>query len=307
MDEPELSVLIETIMPTILERLRSEKPWRDNILVPSMDAYRVGAGEPFMQYSSCASRDFFHPEFKRLSQLIGVEEIFHRKHWEWVFIVYQAYQKQVVGPGKRGIVFGVGEEMLPSVFAKAGTTITATDAPLDIGVAQGWQATTQYAAGLAALPSGDMDRAEFERRVEWRECDMNAIDPAFTDYDFCWSSCCLEHLGDLRKGLDFVLNSVERVLKVGGVAIHTTEFNLSSNTDTIEAGDTVLYRRGDFDAFVEEVRARGHKIEPFRVAPDSLVIDGYVDTPPFAAKPHLRLRLGGFAATSAGLVITRGR
>lgn len=294
-------------MPGIMDRIRQEKPWKENMLVPSMEAYRVDPGASFMEYSSCASHDFFHPEFKRLSEIIGIPLVLHRKYWEWVFVVHHAFRKQAIGPGKRGIVFGVGNETLPAVFAKFGTRVTATDAPSDIGVGQGWQASAEFAANLAALPSLDMDRAEFERLVEWRECDMNAIDPAFTDYDFCWSSCCLEHLGDLRKGFDFILNSVEKTLKVGGVAVHTTEFNLSSNTDTVDVGQTVLYRRRDFEAFVEEMRGRGHLVEPFRVAPDSLVIDGYVDTPPFSAPPHLRLKLAGYAATSAGLVITRGR
>ncbi len=277
------------------------------MLIPSMDVYRVDPAAPFMPYSTCASHDFFHPEFKRLSQIVGLPEVFHRKYWEWIFVVNHAFRTQSIGPGKRGIVFGVGQEQLPAVFAKAGSFITATDAPTEIGVGQGWQAGSEFASGLAAMPHGDMDRAEFERMVEWRECDMNAIDPRFSGYDFCWSSCCLEHLGDLRKGLDFIVNSVEKTLKIGGVAVHTTEFNLTSNIDTVESGQTVIYRRCDIENFILELEARGHAVEPFRVAPDSLVIDGYVDTPPFSAPPHLRLRLEGFASTSAGLVITRGR
>ena len=32
-------------------------------------------------------------------------------------------------------------------------------------------------------------------------------------YDFHWSSCVIEHLGGIRKALDFVLESVERLWK----------------------------------------------------------------------------------------------
>ena len=46
--------------------------------------------------------------------------------------------------------------------------------------------------------------------------------------------------------MDFVINSM-RVLKPGGVAVHTTEFNLSSNDDTIEARDLCVYRRRDIE------------------------------------------------------------
>jgi hypothetical protein len=185
--------------------------------------------------------------------------------------------------------------------------ITATDAPAEIGVGDGWQSGNEFARALAAMPHGNLDRAEFERLVEWRECDMNNIDHQLKGYDLCWSSCCFEHLGDLRKGMDFVINSVEKTLRVGGVAIHTTEFNLSSNEETVENGPTVLYRRKDIEQLIAELRERGHVVDTLKVAPDSLAIDGYVDTPPYHAPPHLKLALLGFTSTSVGLVIRRGR
>ena len=162
------------------------------------------------------------------------------------------------------------------------------------------------ASGLAAMPSGTLDRATFEGRVRWQICDMRDIDPALIEYDFCWSSCCFEHLGDLRAGMDFVIASVEKTLRIGGVAVHTTEFNLSSNTDTVDQGPTVIYRRQDIEHLIAELRGRGHEVDDFRLAPDSLAIDGFVDTPPYAG-PHLKLQLGQYAATSVGLVIRRGR
>ena len=47
--------------------------------------------------------------------------------------------------------------------------------------------------------------------------------------------------------MQFFINSVETTLKIGGVACHTTEFNLSSNDETVSKGDTVLYRRRDME------------------------------------------------------------
>lgn len=299
--------LLDRLYPEILKRITESKPWKNNIFIPSMDVYRVDPKSEFMPYSTCSSRDFFHPEFKRLSAEIGIPEVFHRKYWEWVYVVHHAYRTGSVGPGKRGLVFGVGQETLPAVFASSGMQVTATDAPRASTVSAAWQSGNEYAQELAAMPHGAMDRGEFERLVEWRECDMNAIDPAFNGYDLCWSSCCFEHLGDLQKGIDFVINSVEKTLKVGGVAIHTTEFNLSSNEDTVETGWTVLYRRKDIEALIRTLEERGHTVDPLIVAPDALVIDGYVDTPPYAAPPHLKLALEGHVTTSVGLVIRRGR
>lgn len=59
------------------------------------------------------------------------------------------------------------------------------------------------------------------------------------DFDFIWSSCALEDLSALEHGIKFILNSL-RMLKPGGIAVHTKEFNVSSNFETIESGETVL-------------------------------------------------------------------
>lgn len=291
--------LIEALMPRILERLAIERPWKENFLDPSPETY-VRTGGEFMAYSSCSASDFLHPRFAEICEAIERPLIFHRKLWEWAFIVHHLAGD--VKQGSKGIVFGVGAEHLPAVFAEQGAFITATDAPSSI--VPEWNGGAQHASGLLSLPSGKLSREEFERLVEWRECDMKAIPAEMSGYDFCWSSCCLEHLGSLQAGLEFIRNSVENVLKVGGLAVHTTELNLSSDRDTVESGDCVLYRRRDFVAFIHEMRARGHEAMEFKVAPDSLVVDGYVDTPPFSS-PHLKLKLEGYTATSAGFVIRR--
>ncbi|WP_157182068.1 hypothetical protein [Methylobacterium sp. WSM2598] len=305
MDDQNIDTLFQRLLPKFEAWLALHKPWKQNMTIPSTEICRVDPSAPFMQFSTCSARAFFHPEFQRISRLINVPLDFHRKYWEWVFLIHQAETAGVVGPGKRGLVFGVGQEPLPAVFAQKGCIITATDAPTDIAQSTGWSNSDQFAEALATLPAGTMDRAEFERSVEWRECEMNNIDPDFKDYDFCWSSCCLEHLGTLKAGMDFSKNSVVNTLKVGGVAIHTTEFNVSSNTNTVESGHTVIYRRQDLEQLIDDVRAMGHQMSDLKVAPDSLVIDNYVDTPPFSQFPHLKLMLEGYVSTSVGLVIRR--
>lgn len=184
----------------------------------------------------------------------------------------------------------------------------ATDAPAEIGVGSGWAVGGAFADGVKELRhEGIIDLEHLAKRASFRVCDMNAIPDDLNGFDFCWSSCCLEHLGTLRKGIDFIINSVEKTLKVGGTACHTTEFNLSSNEATVAEGSTVLYRRRDIDQLVGELVARGHNVDEFRIAPDSLAIDGYVDTPPFGPPVHLKLDLLSYTCTSAGLVIRRGR
>ena len=306
LDEQALDALAERMMPLVLERLRAEKPWRDNVYVPAPDVVYVPPTEPFLPYSTCCVRDFLHPRFARIIELMQHSLVLHRKLWENVFIFDKLEKADVVRSPRRGLGFGVGKEMLPAVFAAAGASITATDAPPEIGAGAGWTLTDEWAPGLDDLPTGNLSREEFRRRVSWRTCDMNAIEPDLSGYDFCWSSCCLEHLGSLGAGADFIVNSVEKTLKLGGVAVHTTEFNLSSNSQTIETGQTVLYRRRDLEALIATLRRRGHQVDDLVIAPDLLSLGGYIDTPPYAA-PHVRLALSGYTTTSVGLVIRRGK
>lgn len=301
----ELRDLAGELMPHLLVGLNLDRPWKTTMFQPSSEVYASPADAPFMPYSTCSGADFLHPAFASILSELGLRNEMHRKLWEWVFVVHHLRKSGVVTPGHRGLVFGVGKELLPSLFASSGIRVTATDAPAEIGIGSGWQDSNEFSSGLAAMPEGKMERAAFERLVEWRECDMNAIDPALSGYDFCWSSCCFEHLGSLRHGMDFVLNSVEHCLRPNGVAVHTTEFNLTSNDATVERGDTCIYRRRDIEDLIAELRARGHQVEPLRIAPDTLAVDGYVDLPPYRG-PHLKLFGEGFVMTSIGLVIRRG-
>jgi hypothetical protein len=284
--------------------------WRTRPFQPPSDVYRsADLDEPFLPYSTCTASDFMHPEFPNVCQALGAEEAYHRKLWEWVYIYHKLRTWAEVRPGKRGLVFAVGCEPLPAAFAVLGASITATDAPREIGEQSGWRTGNQFSDEFAALNrAGLISEDEFQRLVEFRHCDMNNIDPDLKDYDFCWSACSLEHLGTLQKGIDFVINTVEKVLKIGGVAVHTTEFNCSSNRATIETGGTVLYRRRDMDGLVNALRERGHEVDLIRVAPDRYAIDTYVDVPPYWQNgAHLKLEIGEFVVTSIGVTVRRGR
>jgi len=94
-------------------------------------------------------------------------------------------------------------------------------------------------------------------------------------------------------------------LKPGGVAVHTTEFNLSSNGHTIESGPTVLYRRCDMESLVQRLRDLGHDVQPFVIAPDSHFLDFHVDLPPYCDQPHLKLKFENYVTTSVGIVVKK--
>ncbi|NRO95627.1 class I SAM-dependent methyltransferase [Paraburkholderia sp. NMBU_R16] len=214
-------------------------------------------------------------------------------------------QAGVLKEESRGLGFGVGQERMPSVFASCGAAIVATDAPPEIGVSSGWTETGQHSDSLGELYYPTLvDKDVFDAKVSHRFEDMNAISADLTGFDFTWSACCFEHLGSLEAGMQFVVNSLN-TLKPGGVAVHTTEFNLSSNDDTIATGHTVLYRRRDMEELVSRLEKLGHEVSPFIVAPDSHFLDGYVDLPPYADEPSLKIKFGEFVTTSVGIVVRK--
>lgn len=133
---------------------------------------------------------------------------------------------------------------------------------------------------------------------------MNAIPADLRGFDLCWSACALEHLGSIAAGLAFIEASVA-TLRPGGLAIHTTEFNIGSNDATLDTPGLALFRRRDIEALLSGLLDAGHAVAPLSLHPGDRALDAHLDVPPFAL-PHLKLRLGGFEATSIGLIIRRG-
>jgi SAM-dependent methyltransferase len=133
---------------------------------------------------------------------------------------------------------------------------------------------------------------------------MNHIPPDLKDFDFNWSSCSFEHLGSIDKGLAFLKNQLD-TLKPGGWAVHTTEYNISSDDDTIEKGDTVVFRKKDIDKIIAELRSRGHFAEPLDYSLGGEREDFQVDFLPHQQKVHLKLQLDNYVVTSIGLIIRK--
>lgn len=228
----------------------------------------------------------------------------HRKIWEWCFIAQALEERGMLEPGRSGLGFAVGREPLVAAFAARGCTILATDLATEEAARGGWVETNQHAATPERLNDrGLCPDDRFRQNVDFRFADMRALPPDLGRFDFVWSSCALEHLGSLRAGLDFVRASLA-LLKPGGVAVHTTEYNLSSNLFTRIRGDAVIYRRRDLERLARQLRGQGYALT-LAFDPGDGPGDQAVDRPPYTHDPHLKLQLGRYVATSYGLIVEK--
>ncbi len=174
------------------------------------------------------STDWFKSWLKRLdlpSNPTGSQ--IQRKYWEFCVIGRALEERGMLHPGNKGLCFAAGREFLPSAFAEFGCDILATDRTVE----GRWSG--QHTTSLSDLfYERIVSREKFDRHVTFRHVDMknlNGLEPE--QFDFLWSSCAFEHLGSLNAGLDFVTGAM-RLLHPGGVAVHTTELNLTSNWRT---------------------------------------------------------------------------
>jgi len=237
--------------------------------------------------------------------VVGMHErpmYMHRKVWEYCYIAQALHERGLLTSGRRGLGFAVGQEPLPALFASLGCQIVATDLITEEAQKRGWVETAQHADSLDALNQRSIcDPESFRQRVSFRFLDMRQLPDDLGTYDFIWSSCSLEHLGTMPLGEQFIFESL-KYLKPGGVAVHTTEFNLQSNIFTLTQGPTVLFRKRDIQKIAINLRRRGYRID-LDFARGNLPSDRVVDKPPYNHKIHLRLIVGKYIVTSYGLII----
>jgi hypothetical protein len=246
--------------------------------------------------------------------------VYHRKLWEYAYTLQAFYETGVMKPGGRMLGFGVGDEPIPSYLASIGIDVVATDLPRKDRARQGWPASKSGESELQKLQHLQLIDAEtFRNRVQFQPIDMTAIPAECREFDACWSCCSLEHLGSIQKGIEFIISSI-KTLKLGGLAVHTTEFNYANDRETIDNWATVLFQRRHFEELAEALRGRGYHVEPFDFELGAQALDRFIDVPPYELdgsdsfrslwshgwqRAHLKLSIDGFASTSFGIIIRR--
>lgn len=251
----------------------------------------------------CTQEQLDSPAFRAWAEELGeTPDLLHRKIWEYCYIAQALDERGMLEPGRRGLGFAVGVEPLASLFVSRGVEVVATDMDPEEAAAQGWVGTNEHAAGLEAVNERQIcDDALFADNCSFEPVDMNDIPTHLTGFDFVWSSCAFEHLGSIEHGIQFVVNAM-RCLEPDGIAVHTTEFNCSSNDATLTEGGTVLFRRRDFEEIAKRLRADGHQIDLDFTA-GSLPADRHVDLPPYEQNVHLKLMYDQYVISSFGIVV----
>jgi hypothetical protein len=254
----------------------------------------------------CTAAQFDEPAFDHWCRVMHAENSRHRKQWEFVYILQSLSRYGMIEQGARGLGFGCGQEPLPAIFAAAGCSIVATDLPSGDERAGDWSASGQHTLDREILRRPHLcPDARFDEAVTFQPVDMNHIPNTLAGFDFCWSACALEHLGSIQAGLDFIRNSLD-TLHPGGLAVHTTEFNLTSNSDTLDHDSTVLFRRKDFERLALDLVASGHEVAQFNYDQGNAPIDNHVDMPPYSTNEHLKLAISRYVTTSFGIIIRKG-
>jgi hypothetical protein len=254
----------------------------------------------------CQASHLSCPAFRYWIEQIREAPRLHRKLWEFAYVMQALYERGKLAAGRRGLAFAVGMEPLPSLFASLGCEIVATDLPRDDRRSATWEKVGGHSSAVAPLNQWGLCGAEqFERLVSFRPVDMNAIPADLTGFDFVWSTCSFEHCGSIELGLRF-LDRQMRCLQPGGVAVHTTEFNLTSNRRTRTRGNTVLFRRCDIEAIVRQLIEEGHHVELLDLDPGPGEGDLEYDRLPYSYDRHLKLEWRSYVTTSLGLIMQRG-
>lgn len=222
----------------------------------------------------------------------------HRKLWEHTSIA-QAALDRVNLEGAKVLGFGVGKERLPSWFTSKGARVTATD-----GLAQGIWLDRQYTGKVDGLIKVC---GHNESLVSFDLVDMNSIPSRLHgQFDFTWSSSCMEHLGSVEHGLKFVCEQM-KCLKPRGISAHTTEYHYSSHhQNRFESEHLSLFRESDLIELEHRLRAQGDRLWPINLVQGSTSDDLYVDSEPYQIQPHLNVLSLGRTFTSVLLVVAKG-
>ncbi|XQQ05987.1 MAG: methyltransferase domain-containing protein [Leptolyngbya sp. IPPAS B-1204] len=162
--------------------------------------------------------DWQDPEFQEIASLL-MEGDCNRKAWEFIQVYQGLKHLGLLNGESKAIGLGVGHENLIYAFTNVCGHVVATD----LYESQDWST-----AAMAVQDIYERNPFPYQRdRLLVQHMDMRQIEFPDQSFDFVWSCCAIEHVNNFYD-LHQVYREIHRVLKPGGIAALTTEFN---NTD----------------------------------------------------------------------------
>jgi SAM-dependent methyltransferase len=171
-----------------------------------------------MQFCKIAdAADWSRPDFEEIGSLLALESA-GRKNWEYVQVYAGLKALGLLNGQTRALGLGVGSECLVYAFTNVCEQVVATD----LYNSQNWSTASMAVEEV-------YHKNLFPYRPEHlavQHMDMTQIEFPDASFDFIWSCCSIEHVNSFAD-LHRVYQEIHRVLKPGGIAALTTEYNLS--------------------------------------------------------------------------------
>jgi hypothetical protein len=245
----------------------------------------------------CTASQFRDAAYAEIAGALGLPPGVGRRRWEQVWIVSVLATEKLIAPGRRGLGLAVENDRIAALLSSRGVEVLATDLPDRDGRSTEARRSRLFYPEVTHIE-------EFDQLVRFANLDPRGVaDVAPGEFDFCWSRGVPGVLGEAAAALDFMQASLAP-LRPGGLAVHTVEFNLTSNRTTWEQPDNVLLRRRDIEALAGRLAADGHMLLPLNTHPGQEPEDEKVRGT-LGGAPGLRQRVGMMVSTSFGLAIRK--
>ena len=173
----------------------------------------------------CDAADFFDPEVNEIIQNdLREPSRLHRKQWEFAMIFLALRRLGMIRSDKVGLSLGGGTERLMYALAFNTKHMTVTDL-YDPNTTWDCARTDNPDAFVRTQRPFEVDDSKYHAL----RMDMRSLDFSDRSFDFCYSSCAIEHIGD---DADFIkhFNEVARVLRDDGMYVLTTEVSYLKET-----------------------------------------------------------------------------
>lgn len=173
----------------------------------------------------CDAADWFRPDILEIitNELREVPR-FHRKQWESAMIFRSLRQSGKLRSDSVGLSMGGGKELILYSLAPHLKQLVVTDL-YDTQTAWDCAKTDDPDAFIKQNKPFPVD----DTKLKALQMDMRDLQFPDRTFDFCYSTCAVEHIGTREDFLQH-FNEVSRVLKDDGVYVFTTEVSYGDTT-----------------------------------------------------------------------------